>query len=339
MPVLTLNDILVVVAGLCTVALLRWRSWSRSHPRLIIEQLFLYPIKGLRPLSAHSLELAALGFKHDRRFILVSPAKDGSHECHLAATYPSHALLRQSIDSTAKTLTITPPSPDDSPLAVPLSPPTAGLTAVKVDLHSSPTLAYDLGDDAAAFFTRHSDGKETRLVYLDEGASANRKVLGSIALGADESIAFQDCASYMIASSSSLAAFSQALGRDMPIEPLRPNIVVGPAKPGGLKPWAEDWWKELRVEGKNACSEFRITSNCVRCISLNIDYDTGKRLEGTGLPLQALAKSRRVDSGSYSPVFGRYAFSTDVGHVVSVGDKAAVTALYKQRTTFSWPGM
>ena len=56
----------------------------------------------------------------------------------------------------------------------------------------------------------------------------------------------------MIASSSSLAAFSHALGRDMPIEPLRPNIVVGPAKPGGLAPWVEDWWKELRVQGKSA---------------------------------------------------------------------------------------
>ncbi|GAA5853819.1 hypothetical protein JCM9279_001676 [Rhodotorula babjevae] len=336
MLVLTLSDILVVIAGLSAVGLLRRQSWKRDHPDLIIEQLFLYPIKGLRPLSAPSLELADLGFKHDRRFILVSPAEDGSHECHLAATYPSHALLRQSIDLEAKTLTITPPSPDDPPLTVSLSPSTAGLAAVKVELHSSPTLAYDLGDDAAAFFTRHSDGKETRLMFLDEGASANRKVLGSIALGADESIAFQDCASYMIASSSSLAAFSRALGRDMPIEPLRPNIVVGPAKPGGLKPWVEDYWKELQVQGKTT---FRITSNCVRCISLNIDYSTGKRLEGTGLPLQALAKDRRVDSGSYSPVFGRYAFSTDVEHVVSVGDKAAVTALYKQRTTFSWPGM
>ncbi|GAA5945243.1 hypothetical protein JCM3775_001892 [Rhodotorula graminis] len=336
MFVLTLSDIFVVIAGLCAVGLLRWRSWKRDHPDVIVEQLFLYPIKGLRPLSAQSLELADLGFKYDRRLILVSPAADGSHECHLAATYPSHALLRQSIDWAAKTLTITPPSPGDSPLTIPLSPSTAGLAAVKVELHSSPTLAYDLGDDAATFFTRHSDGKETRLMFLEEDANANRKVLGSIALGADENIAFQDCASYMIASSSSLAAFSHALGRDMPIEPLRPNIVVGPAKPGGLAPWVEDWWKELRVQGKTT---FCITSNCVRCISLNIDYDTGKRLEGTGLPLQTLAKDRRVDSGSYSPVFGRYAFSADVGHVVSVGDKAAVTALYKQRTTFSWPGM
>jgi hypothetical protein len=142
----------------------------------------------------------------------------------------------------------------------------------------------------------------------------------------------------MLASSSSLAAFSKQLGREMPIVPLRPNILLGSAPGGVLKPWVEDWWKEVKI-GSGAFSSLsfflpsrlpnassplvplapvasssdavcrtatiRLTSNCVRCISLNIDYDTGKRLEGTGLPLQVLAKDRRVDTGSYSPVFVR----------------------------------
>ncbi|BGP52092.1 hypothetical protein JCM10450v2_008063 [Rhodotorula kratochvilovae] len=336
----TAADALVLPADVLAVALsvlghrLALRRPEDEKSTFWGSELFLYPIKGLRPLSVQSLELAQLGAKHDRRFVLVSLKDDGSHECHLAADYPAYALLRQSIDWATQTLTITPPSGDA--FSVPLSPPTTGLAARKVELWSSPTLAYDLGDDAAAFFTRQTGGKETRLCFLEEGASANRKVLGSIADGLDKSIAFQDCASYMIASSASLAAFSAALGRDMPMMPLRPNIVVGPAQPGGLKPWVEDWWKELRVGGKTT---FRITSNCVRCVSLNIDYERGKRLEGTGLPLQTLAKDRRVDSGSYSPVFGRYGFSEDIGHTVSVGDKVAVTKLYKERTTFQWPGI
>lgn len=37
-----------------------------------------------------------------------------------------------------------------------------------------------------------------------------------------------------------------------------------------------------------SAATFRLTANCVRCISLNIDYDTGKRLEGRGLPLQCV---------------------------------------------------
>ncbi|GEM11331.1 MOSC domain containing protein [Rhodotorula toruloides] len=288
---------------------LRWKHWRSQHPRLTVEKLLLYPIKGLRPLSPDTLELGRHGFRFDRRFVLVSPGRGGSHECHLAAKYPSHALLRQSIDFGSQTLTITPPSGPSFTVA--LEPPTAGRPKQTVDLHRSPVEAFDMGDEAAEFFTRHSDGKETRLMYLDEKESGARKVLGRISDGKDSGIAFQDCASYMIASSASLDAFSQALGRDMPILPLRPNILVGPASKGGLKPWAEDFWSELPT--------FRLTANCVRCISLNIDYETGKRLEGKGLPLQTLAKDRRVDSGTYSPVFGRYAFSHDVASMSSMG--------------------
>ncbi|BGP28012.1 hypothetical protein JCM10295v2_006999 [Rhodotorula toruloides] len=259
---------------------LRWKHWRSQHPRLTVEKLLLYPIKGLRPLSPDTLELGRHGFRFDRRFVLVSPGRGGSHECHLAAKYPSHALLRQSIDFGSQTLTITPPSGPSFTVA--LEPPTAGRPKQTVDLHRSPVEAFDMGDEAAEFFTRHSDGKETRLMYLDEKESGARKVLGRISDGKDSGIAFQDCASYMIASSASLDAFSQALGRDMPILPLRPNILV---------------------------ATFRLTANCVRCISLNIDYETGKRLEGKGLPLQ----SRRLGF--------------------------EVTKLNKERTVFGWPGM
>lgn len=54
-------------------------------------------------------------------------------------------------------------------------------------------------------------------------------------------------ASYMIATTASLAAFSAALGRDMPITPLRPNILLREARKGTLKPWVEDWWSELII--------------------------------------------------------------------------------------------
>lgn len=154
----------------------------------------------------------------------------------------------------------------------------------------------------------------------------------------------------MIASSSSLAAFSQALGRDMPIEPLRPNIVVGPAKPGGLKPWVEDFWSELQVQGKSAslppfsscptaslapsltldtCSHFphHLQLRAVHLAQHRLRHGQaarGNRLAAAVRPpltvlvsrtcrapeltlasCRALAKDRRVDSGSYSPVFVR----------------------------------
>ncbi|BGP20633.1 hypothetical protein JCM10213v2_008796 [Rhodosporidiobolus nylandii] len=310
---------------------------ERRKGRKVENVLFLYPIKGLRPIQPQKVELGELAFRFDRRFVLVSPKEDGSHECHLAADYPEHALLRQSIDWNTLTLTVSAPSGNS--FSTPLQPSTAELKPSSVNLHSSPVRAFDVGEEAAAFFTAVSGGKASRLMYLNEGVSGSkygRKVLGTISDGKDSGIAFQDCASYMIASSASLAAFSSQLGREMPIMPLRPNILLGPAEEGELKPWVEDYWGEITIAGKTT---IRLTSNCVRCISLNIDYDTGKRLEGKGLPLQVLAKDRRVDKGSYSPVFGRYGFSHDVGHTISIGDPVEVTKVNKERTIFSWPGM
>ncbi|GAA5836292.1 hypothetical protein JCM11251_001456 [Rhodosporidiobolus azoricus] len=330
----------IAIASLCVLGAvwLRWKQWKESHPELKVERLFLYPIKGVRPLEVDTVELGELGFLYDRRFVLVSPKEDGSHECHLAAGSPSHQLLVPSIDFSALTLTVT--SPSGRSFTTPLRPQIDALEQATVNLHQSPVQAFDVGEEAAEFFTAETSGKETRLMFLAEevsGAKYGRKVLGNISDGKDSGIAFQDCASYMIASTASLSEFGKNLGRDMDIKPLRPNMLVGPAASGQiLKPWAEDFWGELRI--KDAI--FRLTSNCVRCISINIDYDAGKRLEGSGLPLQVLSRDRRVDIGAkYSPVFGRYGFSHDVGAKISVGDKVRITKVNKEHTVFAWPGM
>ncbi|KAI1630964.1 hypothetical protein F4809DRAFT_207543 [Biscogniauxia mediterranea] len=107
---------------------------------------------------------------------------------------------------------------------------------------------------------------------------------------------------------------------------------------GGLAPrksllqaWEEDFWAELelrhhdkvnKVQGRegtkgrsrkrdgNTRCRLALTANCARCISINIDYDTGRPATGEqGTVLKKLMRDRRVDSGNkWSPIFGRYAF-------------------------------
>ncbi|KAK4141418.1 uncharacterized protein C8A04DRAFT_31049 [Dichotomopilus funicola] len=136
----------------------------------------------------------------------------------------------------------------------------------------------------------------------------------------------------------------------------RPNVVVDGV---GEEPWAEDFWAELaireqkgptRVEPRGSgVTTLQLTGNCVRCVSLNVDYATGKPAEGElGNVLKRLMKERRVDTGSkWSPVFGRYAFlgGRDVKEavvgtvVVSVGDEVEVTRRNEERSVWDWPGM
>ncbi|KAI1503968.1 hypothetical protein F5X99DRAFT_374009 [Biscogniauxia marginata] len=102
-----------------------------------------------------------------------------------------------------------------------------------------------------------------------------------------------------------------------------------------LQAWEEDFWAELelrRCEGddekqkkdnrinqrrrrRNRDRDSRhprlaLTANCARCISININYDTGHPAAGEqGTVLKKLMRDRRVDRGNkWSPVFGRYAF-------------------------------
>ncbi|RYP54879.1 hypothetical protein DL768_000443 [Monosporascus sp. mg162] len=125
-----------------------------------------------------------------------------------------------------------------------------------------------------------------------------------------------------------------------------------------LEAWDEDFWGELRIGGSHRLA---LTANCARCLSINIDYDTGRPAEGErGAVLKKLMGDRRVDSGNrWSPIFGRYAFllptspasdddtaaarpemMTQGGVVevdVAVGDEVVVTRRISDRDVWSWP--
>ncbi|KAK3505519.1 hypothetical protein B0T13DRAFT_40584 [Neurospora crassa] len=195
-------------------------------------------------------------------------------------------------------------------------------------------------------------------------------------------ITFTDCAPLLITSESSLSNVSARLAPDMdstssestplqvPMYKMRPNLVLDGE---GEEAWAEDYWGELVVTSSSNCSptngnangkpkitktKLYLTGNCVRCTSLNVDYDTGKPAKGEmGTVLKKLMKDRRVDLGiKWSPVFGRYAFvGGSVGDGgdeqeqekereekepevwISVGDEVQVTRRNEERTVMDWP--
>lgn len=264
-------------------------------------------------------------------------------------------------------------SEDEEPLTVPLEPDTSTLEKIDVVLHDSPASAYRMGDSFDTWLSERF-GVRTMLVYIGDG---RRAVLGqtlppkaaqgqqqqgwissltSYITGPQEnsapSIGFSDVAPLLVASEASLRDVRDRLLQGEPVEmyKFRPNIVVDGE---GEEPWAEDFWAELEISPSHARSEdgdssgkntLQLTGNCVRCISLNVDYKTGKPAEGEqGNVLKRLMKDRRVDSGSkWSPVFGRYAFldgrHTD-GITVSVGDGVEVSRRNAERTVWDWPGL
>ncbi len=281
--------------------------------------------------------------------------------------YNELALFLQSIDSSAGTFTVTynPPEGTCKSLELPLEPDITGLETIDVSLHKSPTKAYRMSEEVNAWFSSCM-GYEVILVYLGPN---KRRVLGNISPSAvqqkpvesqswlssitssmpdilthrskDEGITFADCAAYLVVTEESLNDVSSRFsdGMEVDVTKFRPNIVVA----GSSKAYEEDYWGAITTSGSlqrqgKQKAEIVLTANCLRCVSVNVDYSTGRAAKGeAGTVLKKLMKDRRVDKGNkYSPVFGRYGFSrpSAAGQTIAVGDEVTVSKINEERTTF-----
>jgi len=133
-------------------------------------------------------------------------------------------------------------------------------------------------------------------------------------------VQFSDNAALLVTSEASLADLHPRLpGEEKAVhEKFRPNIILD-----GTRAWDEDFWTSLTFS--DGGGKVVLTSNCARCISVNVDLDRGKMGEGeSGKLLKKMMKDRRVDAGKkWEPVFGRYGFPIAPG-TVSVGDEVVV---------------
>ncbi len=269
---------------------------------------------------------------------------------------------------------------------VPLQPDTSGLEMLDVNMHQSPTKSFHMGSTHSEWFSscfdypvvltylgtnyrpvlgniapnaasrnvqrqqqpQHSNGATS---WLSSIASSMPSILGGGSSNIDDedyNVTFADCSPYLIISSTSHSNVSGRLpeGQDMDITKFRPNIIVS----GAADAFDEDYWSELSINSSSGASptKIQLTSNCIRCASINVDYDTGTAGTGpAGEVLKKLQADRRVDKGhKYGPVFGRYGFLSreeiaydGTSKTVKVGDEVEVTKRNQERTVFRWPGL
>lgn len=301
----------------------------------------------------------------DRKFMLLhvqeeTPCKlKNMHVPH----YPSMCLFHPSMQKDKIIVAYRAPGvaekePPTSEIEILLTPSTfTNLKTVDVNMHQSPTTAFDMGDKYNDWFSKHFGfkvilayyGGNTRQVLgnlpgkpaseLPKPKTSMSRILSRVpVIGPmldpdDEVIAFNDCAPYLVITEKSTEDVTARLPDDveMDITKFRANIVLR----GSPTAFDEDFWGELLL-GDNA--RIILTANCGRCVSLNVDYETGKVGTGrAGGVLKLLAKDRRVDLGmKYSPIFGRYGFLSkpSEGKTLNVGDEVVVSRRIEERTVF-----
>ncbi|TGJ79291.1 hypothetical protein E0Z10_g9471 [Xylaria hypoxylon] len=271
-------------------------------------------------------------------------------------------------------------------LRVPLSPKIEGRDLVDVSICGSHTIAYRMGNPYDRWFTACFGYEVILVYIGDQGRDVlahrpsehylwrqpqqrQQKQGGWFSAistyipglgGGDErkengsdQLTFNENAPFLVTSMASLHDVSKRLpeGEEMDMRRFRPNIVVDkdPQAPETeeLEAWDEDYWAELIVT-RSTGEEHRLalTANCGRCISINVDYDTGRPSKGEpGIVLKKLMADRRVDKGNkYAPIFGRYAFLAPGGNLggdgdveIAVGDEIRVTKRLDYRDTWTWP--
>ncbi|KAF3491161.1 MOSC domain protein [Arthroderma uncinatum] len=346
-----------------------------------ISQIYVYPIKSMRPTALKSSRVTRNGLLYDRRFMLLKIKPDEQLVNMHIDKFQQMALFLTDIEFPSAQgasddrgwITVTyknaatnhPESGVGNKLRIPLEPDTSNLKKLEVMMHRSPTTAYDMGVEYNSWFSAWL-GFKIVFAYIGEnrrfplgnmappGTSGNSttgwlstvtknipyadNLLGQV--DASKVLTFADMAPYLIVSQTSVDNVSARLpeGETMDVTKFRPNIVLS----GSPEAFEEDFWGELIV-GERVTVQLR--NNCVRCVSINVDFDTGAPHTGeAGTVLKKLMKDRRVDKGTkYSPVFGRYGFlhqeNGDDDAMIRVGDAVKVSKINAERTILEWPGM
>lgn len=322
----------------------------------------MYPIKSLRAIALQHAKLDRQGVQYDRKFMLLKTHDDGTHESVEVVKFPACALFNQEIVDGKIVVSyeipeepLFPPTPEQkTTIEIPLEPDTTGLDTVEVDLYKSIGFGYRMPEAYSSWFSS-CIGFETVLVYIGD---AKRPVLGTMSpfarqqqqnrgwlsslrsyiTGAEEDphwLTFTCVAAYLIATEASVDDVTRRLplGEKMDVRKFRPNIVID-----GEEPFDEDFWGEITVNNQDA-PRFTLTGNCGRCVSINVDYKTGRRGTGqSGNVLKTLMRDRRVDLGNkWSPIFGRYGFLEKEEAEIWVGDEVAVTKRLDERCVWDWP--
>jgi uncharacterized protein YcbX len=235
---------------------------------MYLSSLYVYPIKSLGGISLGAWDVDGRGLRYDRRWMLVD--EDGWFISQ--RELPRMALISVRIEPDRLVVD----APQMPSLELPLGPTTGETMPARIwdDLvEASP-----VGDDADRWFGEFL-GVRCSLVYLpDESVRPVDPDYGE----AGDRVGLADGFPFLLISEASLADLNSRLEHPLPMNRFRPNLVIG-----GCEPFAEDFWKRIRI----GFITFRVVKPCSRCAITTVDQSTavtGKE------PLRTLARFRKV---------------------------------------------
>jgi uncharacterized protein len=256
--------------------------------------LYLHPVKSAAGFACREARLGPEGLLHDREWMIVDPAgrfitqRDEARLALLATAIEGDTLLLR------------------NPLGqgVSLDVGHEG-DAAEVQVWGATCAAFDAGDGAAQFLSDWL-GRPLRLVRFDRRRA--RLSNHDWTAGRDVPTLFSDGYPLLVLSEGSIADLAARVGRPLPVERFRPNLLLG-----GVEPYAEDGAEWLSL----GAARVRLTKACTRCAITTIDHIRGERTDEEPL---ATLRRYRFDRALRGVVFGRNAYAeAGAGEVLRVG--------------------
>jgi uncharacterized protein len=259
---------------------------------VIVDALYVYPIKSCGGIAVDAARVTPRGLEHDRRWMVV----DEGGRFVTQRTHPEMALVRVAIDADGFVVA----RAGMAELTLPFVLDDGARVQSEVWGDFVPAVKHVAGSD---WFAR-ALGFAAQLVCMPD--DARRPVDPAYACDGDI-VSFADGFPLLVANRASLAALAADDDAPVDMRRFRPNLVVS-----GAEAWAEDAWQALTVGG---ALTLRTPKPCARCSIPGVDPDSAAV---TKEPLRTLARLRTRDHKTW---FGINAIPDGSG-VVRVGDVA-----------------
>jgi uncharacterized protein YcbX len=259
---------------------------------LILQDIYLYPIKSLGGISVPQALVEERGFRYDRRWMLVDKKGDFVTQ----RQYPQLALLQVALSETQLEVF----SKRDPSQRVAFDLDLVSEQELQVSIWGDQVLARVVSVEVSRWFSDFLQ-MELDLVVMPE--STERKMDPRYAVQG-ESVSFADGMPYVMIGQASLDELNGRLADPVGMDRFRPNLVFS-----GGEAYAEDQFKKLQIGEV----EFQVVKPCARCVLITVNQQTGEKAKE---PLVTLATYRTVNNKVY---FGQNAVALAPG-MVRVGD-------------------
>ena len=255
---------------------------SNFNVKAKIAQLFIYPIKSCGAIELKEALLTDTGLDLDRAWMLVDDAGVFVTQRELPRMTLIQPLLN-TYDMIVK-------APGMAPLHVPIEEVGA---AVSVKIWADTAKAFDMGDDAADWFSTLLK-KTVRLVRFDPEQTrlSNMKWTDGI----EAKNGFDDGFAVLVTSTASLKELNDKLEaageQQVTMQRFRPNVVLT-----SVEAHDEDRLDTLHITTKEGDVQLKPVKPCVRCTIPTVDPKTGKTNPAISDILQTYRQNPQMDNG------------------------------------------